>query len=159
MKFVGISNTRLFSKIVSVQNPYSLLNRIYEINMAEIAEIENIKLLAYSPLGFGVLTGKYLKNSPKNARLTIWNRFNRYSNKYAKSATVEYVNLAEKFNLTPTELALSFVNNQPFVASNIIGATNLAQLEENIRSINIKLSEEILSEIEEINKAYPNPAP
>ena len=73
MKFVEISNTRLFSKIVSVQNPYSLLNRIYEINMAEIAEIENIKLLAYSPLGFGVLTGKYLKNSPKNARLTIWN--------------------------------------------------------------------------------------
>ena len=159
MKFVEISNTRLFSKIVSVQNPYSLLNRIYEINMAEIAEIENIKLLAYSPLGFGVLTGKYLKNSPKNARLTIWNRFNRYSNKYAKSATVEYVNLAEKFNLTPTELALSFVNNQPFVASNIIGATNLSQLEENIRSINIKLSEEILSEIEEINQTYPNPAP
>tara|TARA_B100000900_G_scaffold103151_2_gene85492 strand:- start:279 stop:1322 length:1044 start_codon:yes stop_codon:yes gene_type:complete len=159
MKFIEISNAKSFSKIVSVQNPYSLLNRLYEINMAEIAEIENVKLLAYSPLGFGVLTGKYLDNSPKNARLTIWNRFNRYSNKFCKEATIKYVNLAKKYGLTPTQLALAFVNNQPFVASNIIGATNLSQLEENIQSINITLDEEIKNEIDAINMSHPNPAP
>jgi len=127
--------------------------------MAEIAEIENVKLLAYSPLGFGVLTGKYLNDSPKNARLTIWNRFNRYSNKYCKEATVKYVNLARKYDLTPTQLALAFVNNQPFVASNIIGATNISQLKENIESINISLNEEIKNEIDAINLSHPNPAP
>ena len=159
MKFIEIANSKSFSKIVSVQNPYSLLNRLYEINMAEIAEIENVKLLAYSPLGFGVLTGKYLNDSPKNARLTIWNRFNRYSNKYCKEATVKYVNLARKYDLTPTQLALAFVNNQPFVASNIIGATNISQLKENIESINISLNEEIKNEIDAINLSHPNPAP
>ena len=159
MKFIEIANSKSFSKIVTVQNPYSLLNRLYEINMAEIAEIEDVKLLAYSPLGFGVLTGKYLNDSPKNARLTIWNRFNRYSNKYCKEATVKYVNLARKYDLTPTQLALAFVNNQPFVASNIIGATNISQLKENIESINISLNEEIKNEIDAINLSHPNPAP
>ena len=159
MKFLDIAKEKVLSKIVSVQNPYSLLNRLYEINMAEIAEIENVKLLAYSPLGFGVLTGKYINNSPKNARLSIWSEFDRYSNQNSKNATLKYVNLAKKYNLSPTQLALSFVNQQPFVASNIIGATNLSQLKENIKSIDIKLSKEILDEIDIINKSHPNPAP
>ena len=95
MKFLEISKEKSFSKIVTIQNPYSLLNRTYEINMAEIAEMENIKLLAYSPLGFGVLTGKYINNKPKDSRLSLWNRFNRYSNKNSKDSTLKYVELAK----------------------------------------------------------------
>ena len=159
MKFLEISKEKSFEKVVSIQNPYSLLNRSYEINMAEIAEMENIKLLAYSPLGFGMLTGKYINNKPKNSRLSLFNRFDRYSNKNSKNATIEYVEIARKYNISPTQLALAFVNQQPFVASNIIGATNLSQLEENINSINITLDEEILSEIESIHSNQPNPAP
>ncbi|MDA9896843.1 NADP(H)-dependent aldo-keto reductase [Gammaproteobacteria bacterium] len=159
MKFLEISKEKSFSKIVTIQNPYSLLNRSYEINMAEIAEMENIKLLAYSPLGFGVLTGKYINNKPKDSRLSLWNRFNRYSNKNSKDSTLKYVELAKKYNITPTQLALSFVNQQPFVTSNIIGATNLSQLNENIKSIDLILDEEIISEIESIHLSQPNPAP
>ena len=91
MKFLEIAKEKSFSKIVSIQNPYSLLNRSYEINMAEIAEMENMKLLAYSPLGFGILTGKYINNKPKNSRLSLFNRFDRYSNKNSKEATIKYV--------------------------------------------------------------------
>ena len=159
MKFLEIAKEKSFSKIVSIQNPYSLLNRLYEINMAEVAEMENVKLLAYSPLGFGILTGKYINKKPENARLTIWNRFDRYSNKNSKNATLQYVEIAKKYDLTPTQLALSFVNQQPFVASNIIGATNLSQLKENIESININLGEDVLKEIEAIHSNQPNPAP
>ena len=159
MKFLEIAKEKSFSKIVSIQNPYSLLNRLYEINMAEVAEMENVKLLAYSPLGFGMLTGKYINKKPENARLTIWNRFDRYSNKNSKNATLQYVEIAKKYDLTPTQLALSFVNQQPFVASNIIGATNLSQLKENIESININLGEDVLKEIEAIHSNQPNPAP
>ena len=159
MKFLEIAKEKSFSKIVSIQNPYSLLNRSYEINMAEIAEMENMKLLAYSPLGFGILTGKYINNKPKNSRLSLFNRFDRYSNKNSKDATIKYVEIANKYNITPTQLALSFVNQQPFVASNIIGATNLSQLEENIKSINIILDKEILDEIESVHTNQPNPAP
>ena len=89
----------------------------------------------------------------------MFNRFDRYSNKNSKNATIEYVEIAKKYNISPTQLALAFVNQQPFVASNIIGATNLSQLEENINSINITLDEEILSEIESIHSNQPNPAP
>lgn len=159
MKFLEIAKEKSFSKIVSIQNPYSLLNRSYEINMAEIAEMENMKLLAYSPLGFGILTGKYINNKPKNSRLSLFNRFDRYSNKNSKDATIKYVEIANKYNITPTQLALSFVNQQPFVASNIIGATSLSQLEENIKSINIILDKEILDEIESVHTNQPNPAP
>ena len=159
MKFLEISKEKSFSKIVTIQNPYSLLNRTYEINMAEISEMENIKLLAYSPLGFGVLTGKYIDNKPKNSRLSLWNRFDRYSNKNSKYSTLKYVELAKKYNITPTQLALSFVNQQPFVTSNIIGATNLSQLNENIKSIDLILDEEIINEIESIHLSQPNPAP
>ena len=159
MKFLAIAKEKSFSKIVSIQNPYSLLNILYEINMAEVAEMENVKLLAYSPLGFGILTGKYINKKPENARLTIWNRFDRYSNKNSKNATLQYVEIAKKYDLTPTQLALSFVNQQPFVASNIIGATNLSQLKENIESIDINLGEDILKEIETIHLNQPNPAP
>ena len=159
MKFLEISKEKSFSKIVTIQNPYSLLNRTYEINMAEISEMENIKLLAYSPLGFGVLTGKYINNKPKNSRLSLWNRFDRYSNKNSKYSTLKYVELAKKYNITPTQLALSFVNQQPFVTSNIIGATNLSQLNENIKSIDLILDEEIINEIESIHLSQPNPAP
>ena len=105
MKFLEISKEKSFEKAVSIQNPYSLLNRSYEINMAEIAEMENIKLLAYSPLGFGMLTGKYINNKPKNSRLSLFNRFDRYSNENSKNATIEYVEIAKK-SVSYTHLTL-----------------------------------------------------
>ncbi|GHA35784.1 oxidoreductase [Salinimicrobium marinum] len=146
-------------KISTVQNPYSLLNRKDEIGLTEILHRENIGLFPYSPLGMGTLTGKYLDAQPENSRLTIFPQYNRYSNPQAVEATRRYVELAKKFDLKPAQMALAFVNQQPFVISNIIGATKMEQLKENIESINVELWEEILTEIEAIHTTIPNPAP
>jgi aryl-alcohol dehydrogenase-like predicted oxidoreductase len=116
-------------------------------------------LLAYSPLGFGVLSGKYIGASPRNARLTLFERFTRYSNQEGINATERYVKLARKHGYSPAQLALSFVNTRPFLTSNIIGATSIEQLSENIESINVKLTEEVLQEIETIHQQQPNPCP
>jgi aryl-alcohol dehydrogenase-like predicted oxidoreductase len=157
---LALSNYEKKTRLVSIQNPYSLLNRTYEIGMAEISLREKVGLLAYSPLGFGVLSGKYLNGKmPANARLSLWTRFSRYSNANGIMATQKYCDLARKFGLSPVQLALSFVNSRPFVTSNIIGATNLDQLKENISSAEIKLSPEILSEIEAIHQILPDPCP
>lgn len=145
---------------VSIQNPYSLLNRSYEIGLAEVSHREQMGLLAYSPLAFGMLTGKYLHGQwPDKARLTLFKYFSRYTNPQAMAATERYCRLAEQHGLTPTQLALQFVTRRPFVTSNIIGATNLAQLEENLGSIKVTLSDEILEAIEAIHTLHPNPAP
>ena len=159
MKFLEYSKNEL-PKMITIQNPYSLLNRLFEIGSGEICKRENVGLLAYSPLGFGVLTGKYRNgNVPKNSRLTLFPRMARYTNDSCKNATELYHQIAEKHNLTLTELALAFVNDRPFVTSNIIGATNIQQLKENIDSINTKLSKEILDEINQAQERIPNPAP
>ena len=159
MKFLEYSKQEL-PKMITVQNPYSLLNRLFEVGSSEICKRENIGLLAYSPLGFGILTGKYFNgNMPKNSRLDLFPTLKRYSNENSIKAAKLYDEVAKKHNLSLTHLSLSFVNDRPFVTSNIIGATNLEQLKENIESVNIKLSDEIISEINSINNKIPNPSP
>ena len=159
MKFLEYSKNEL-PKMITIQNPYSLLNRLFEIGSGEICKRENVGLLAYSPLGFGVLTGKYRNgNVPKNSRLDLFPTMSRYTNDNCKNAIELYHQIADKHNLTLTQLALAFVNDRPFVTSNIIGATNIEQLKENIYSINTKLSKEIIDEINLAQEKIPNPAP
>jgi len=159
MKFLEYSKNEL-PKMITIQNPYSLLNRLFEIGSGEICKRENVGLLAYSPLGFGVLTGKYRNgNVPKNSRLDLFPTMSRYTNDNCKNAIELYHQIAEKHNLTLTQLALAFVNDRPFVTSNIIGATNIEQLKDNIDSINTKLSKEIIDEINLAQEKIPNPAP
>ncbi|MCL4152280.1 UNVERIFIED_CONTAM: hypothetical protein GTU68_036572 [Idotea baltica] len=160
MQFITLAKQYDLPLAVSVQNPYSLLNRTYEIGNAEISHREKIGLLAYSPLGFGVLTGKYLNNAqPEGARITRWPHYARYSSEQGVAATQAYVELAIKHEWTPAQMALAFVNEQPFVTSNIIGATNLTQLKANIDSAPMTLSDELRQGIEAIHQRYPNPAP
>ncbi len=147
-------------KISTIQNAYSLLNRVFEGDLAEISLRENIGLLAYSPLAFGVLSGKYIKGTAAdNARLKLFPRFARYSSAQSTEATKQYLDLANDIGISLTTLSLAFVNQRPFVTSNIIGATNLEQLEENINSIETKLCEDTLTRINEIHAKIPNPAP
>lgn len=146
-------------KIVSTQNAYSLLQRRDDIALSEVLHMENIGYLAYSPLAFGVLSGKYLDNpTPKGARVTLFPNYNRYSSENAMNATRAYSAIAKQHGISLTQLALAFVNDRPFMTSNIIGATTMEQLEENIGSINVTLSKEILSAIEQVHAANPNPA-
>ena len=160
MEYIRLSRLKNISKIQSIQNPYSLLNRIYEVGLAEMSHRENVGLLAYSPLGFGMLTGKYHDTIPKNSRLGLYGDwFTRYSNDKCKKATSDYLQIAKKHNLSLTQMSLAFVNQQPFVTSNIIGATTMDQLRENIESVEIMLSEEILKEINQVHENIPNPAP
>ena len=160
LKFLHLAEKLGLEKVVSVQNPYNLLNRTYEIGMSEIAKYENVGLLAYSPLAFGYLTGKFRHGArPAHARVTLFSRFSRYSNPQSEWATEQYAQLAEKHGLSLTQLALAFIKQQFFVTSTIIGATNLAQLKENIDAFEINLSEDILQGIEAIHRQQPNPAP
>lgn len=147
-------------KISTIQNAYSLLNRVFEGDLAEISLRENMGLLAYSPLAFGVLSGKYIEGTAaKNARLNLFPRFARYSSEQATEATKAYLKLAKKLGLSLTTLALAFVSERPFVTSNIIGATTLEQLKENIDSIHTKLDEDTMKEINTIHSKIPNPSP
>ena len=161
MKFLSASEKLNLPKVVSIQNPYSLLNRSFEAGLSEIAINEKVGLLPYSPLAGGTLSGKYLNgNMPKNARMTLFERMrSRYSGTHAEKAIIEYKKVSEKYGLNLTQMALNFVTKQNFVTSNIIGATNLEQLKENIESINCKLTEEILDEINKVHKIYTYPCP
>ena len=159
-EYLRLEREHGYNKIMSIQNPYSLLNRIYEVGLAEITHRENVGLLAYSPLGFGMLTGKYAEGTPADSRLGLYGDwFTRYSNKPSIDAVSKYIKLAREYSITPTQLALAFVNSRPFLTSNIIGATKMSQLEENIDSIEVSLNTEILEAIEEIHVSNPNPAP
>jgi aryl-alcohol dehydrogenase-like predicted oxidoreductase len=147
-------------RIVSIQNPYSLLNRTYEAGLSEYAHRDNIGLLAYSPLAFGWLSGKYEGGArPAGARISLFERFQRYSKPQAVQATTRYVELARRHDLSPAQFALAFVNSRPFVTSNLIGATSLDQLKENIASAEVKLSPEMLAEVDALHELQPNPAP
>lgn len=160
MRFLQLAKEHGWPRIVSIQNPYNLLNRTYEVGLSEISHRESCDLLAYSPLAFGVLSGKYLKGQkPEGARLTLFERFDRYSNPQGQAATMSYVAIAERHGLDPAQMALAYVNSRSFLTSNIIGATSLEQLESNIDSINLELSDEVLEEIETIHKEQPNPCP
>lgn len=160
MSFINTAVELNLPKIVSVQNPYSLLNRSYEIGLAEISYREGCGLLAYSPLGFGALSGKYLNQAqPANARITLWPDYSRYTNPQAVAATEKYVALAREHDLDPAQMALAYVNSRPFLTSNIIGATNMTQLKSNIDSIKLHLADEVLEGIEKIHSEHPNPSP
>lgn len=159
-EYLRASIQKNFPRIVSIQNPYNLLNRSYEIALAEFSYREDVGLLAYSPLGFGTLSGKYLNGAkPEGARMTLFERFSRYSNKNGIACTEAYVNLAKNSGLEPTQMALAFINSRPFLTSNIIGATNMIQLKSNIESLDISLPKEVLGEIENIHNEQPNPCP
>ena len=158
MKFLEISKEKNLPRVMSIQNVYSLVNRVFDIANSEVAIRENCGLLAYSPLAGGRLSGKYINSNPKNARYTLWpKRFSRHHTKRGEVAISKYVNLAKKYNIPASTFANAFVNNRSFVTSNIIGATSLEQLKENIDSIDIELSKEILEEIEDIHLSDPNP--
>ncbi|MDG2195055.1 MAG: NADP(H)-dependent aldo-keto reductase [Polaribacter sp.] len=159
-RFLEESEKNNLPRLSTIQNPYSLLCRTFDSSLAELSMRENVGLLAYSPLGFGVLSGKYIrKENVEKARITLFPRFSRYSSEQAVKATKLYLALAEKNNLSLTQMSLAWVNQQPWVTSNIIGATNLTQLKENIESIHVALSEEVLKEIDAIHNLIPNPAP
>jgi aryl-alcohol dehydrogenase-like predicted oxidoreductase len=160
MQFLNLAEKNNAPRVASIQNPYSLLNRSFEVGLSEMSIKEEVGLLAYSPLAFGLLTGKYENNSPPESRLAKYpDYFSRYFNTEARSAASAYISLAKQAGLTPTELALGFVNRQAFLASNIIGATTLEQLKANIATATVQLSDDVLEEIEAIHKRYPYPAP
>ncbi|MBD8475944.1 NADP(H)-dependent aldo-keto reductase [Pseudomonas sp. CFBP 8770] len=160
MKFLGLADSGNLPRPVSIQNPYNLLNRTFEVGLAEVAIREQCGLLAYSPLAFGMLSGKFENGArPAGSRLALFSRFTRYANEQAVAATTRYVDLAREHGLDPAQMALAFVTAQPFVTSNIIGATSLEQLDSNLGSIDLVLSEDVLAGIEAIHKAQPNPAP
>ena len=160
-KFLELSRSQNLPRVMSVQNPYNLLNRTYEVGLAEISIREQSGLLAYSPLASGVLSGKYRNNQkPKGSRLQLFgDYFPRYAGKSSNLAVEEYFKVAKKHKISLAQLSLAFVNQQSFVTSNIIGATTMKQLEENIGSTNIKLSSEIIDEIKSVHKNNSNPAP
>ena len=160
MRYLSFAEKNGWEKVASIQNPYNLLNRTFESGLAEISYRESVGLLAYSPLAFGILTGKYLDGKkPALARLTLYSRFQRYQTKNAVKATKEYVRLAGENALEPSQMALAFARTRPFMASVLLGATSVNQLETNLASVEIKLSEEVLQGIEEIHSRIPNPCP
>ena len=159
MKFLQIAKERNLPRMVSIQNVYNLVNRVFDIANSEVSLREDCGLLAYSPLAGGRLSGKYLNNkTPKNARYTIWpKRFNRHHTKKGELAIESYFKLANKYGIPPSTFANAFVNDRPFVTSNIIGATSMEQLKENIDSVDVRLTKEMLLAIEEIHLSDPNP--
>jgi aryl-alcohol dehydrogenase-like predicted oxidoreductase len=159
-RFLHLAEARGWPRIVSIQNPYSLLNRSFEIGLAEMAIRESVGLLAYSPLGFGTLTGKFLDGArPPEARVVRWSRFARYAGDLASRTTAEYVAVARKHGLDPAQMALAYVTSRRFVTSTLIGATTLEQLRTNIGSIGVRLSDEVLRDIDAVHKGQPNPCP
>jgi len=159
MRYLEESKYHNLPRIKTIQNPYSLLNRIFETGLSEMCIRENIGLLAYSPLAFGVLSGKYLSGMQPNYRIALFPQYGRYNSAQCTEATKLYQKIAEKYGLSLTEMALAFVNQQAFMASSIIGATTLEQLKENIASIDVVLSDEILKEIDAVQAIFPDPAP
>lgn len=172
IRHIGLSNESPFGtmrfveearkgapKMITVQNPYNLLNRKDEVGLTEVLHREQIGHLPYSPLGFGQLTGKYLDGYPKDGRVTLFPNYNRYHNENSFEATRRYKKIADNHGLSLTQMALAFVTDRPFVTSNIIGATSMEQLKENIGSAAVTLSDEVLTAIDEVHAAIPNPAP
>ena len=159
MKFLQVAKEKNLPRMMSIQNVYSLVNRVFDIANSEVSISENCGLLAYSPLAGGRLSGKYIGDlHPKNARYTLWpQRFSRHHTERGEVAIEKYVNLSKKYGIAPSTFSNAFVNDRPFLTSNIIGATNMNQLKENIDSIDIVLSEEMLLEIEDIHLSNPNP--
>ena len=159
-KYLELSKSKNLPRVMSVQNPYSLVNRTYEIGMSEISIRDKCGLLVYYPLAAGALSGKYRRGQmPKNSRMALFKGWERMINPLAMKAYDEYYKLAKDYNMTMVQLAQSFVNSRPFVTSNIIGATTMEQLKENIESIDIELTDEMMKKINLIHNNNPNPSP
>ncbi len=159
-KYIELSKNKNLPRMMSVQNPYNLVNRTYEIGMSEISIREKCGLLVYYPLATGALSGKYRNGQmPKNSRQALFKGWERHLNPLAMRAYEEYYKLAKEYDMTMAKLAQAFVNSRPFVTSNIIGATTMEQLKENIDSVNIELSDEIMEKINVIHNNNPNPSP
>ena len=160
MEYLRLAQENNWPRVVSIQNPYNLLNRSFEVGLAEFAHREATGLLAYSPLAFGMLTGKYLGGKwPEKGRLTLYERFSRYTGEHAQDATRAYVDLAHQHGLSPAQLALAWVNSREFVTSNIIGATTMEQLQENMGSAEVTLSQDLVEAIEAIHAEFTYPCP
>jgi len=159
-QYLRLAAEKKWARVVSIQNPYSLLNRSFEVGLAEFAHRERVGLLAYSPLGFGTLSGKYLDGArPATGRLTLFSRFQRYTGPVVERAVHLYVELARKHGLDPAQMALAWVYSRPFVASALVGATTLEQLRTNISAATLVLPAEVLEAIEKIHRECPYPAP
>lgn len=160
MTYLKHSAAKGLPRVMTVQNPYSLLNRTYEVGMAEMSIREKAGLLAYSPMAFGRLSGKYLegKDNP-SSRLNKFDRMSRYNSENSISATQKYYDIAKENGWSLAQMSLAWVNQQKFVTSNIIGATSIAQLKENISSIDIVIPKEVVKKINAVQEIYPDPAP
>ena len=160
MQFLHLAEKYQLPRVVSVQNAFNLLNRTWEMGLSEIGFRENVALLAYSPLGFGLLSGKYLADPGARGRLTLFQGFaQRYAKVNVQPAVAAYAELAQRHGLTPTRLALAYVASRGFVTSTIIGATTMEQLRENIDGCLETLSADLVDEIEALHLRYCNPAP
>ena len=160
MRFLGLADAGRGPRMASVQNPYSLLNRSFEARLAEVAIREDCGLLAYAPLAAGALTGKYLNGrQPAGARLTLFPQNTRYRGPRAEAAIAAYVELARQHGLDPAQMALAYVISRPFLTSAIIGATSVAQLDNNLGALDLVLSDELLDGIEDIHKTHTYPCP
>ena len=160
MRNIAESDKHNLTRVKTIQNPYSLLNRLFEVNLAEVSMRENVGLLAYSPMAFGTLSGKYLDGKmPEGSRLKLFSQYNRYSSEQSEFLIQKYADLAKELNISLAQLSLAFVNQREFVTANIIGATKMEQLKENIASIHVELSKETLEKIDTIQTLQPNPAP
>lgn len=160
MTFLRLAEQHDLPRVVSVQNPYNLLNRSLEVGLAEVLQREAVDLLAYSPLAFGVLSGKYLNGArPAGSRLTEFPQFARYLTESGQAATEAYVTLAHEIGMEPAMLALAFVNSRDFLGANIIGATRMEQLKSNIASLDVSLSDEVIEQIEAIHRRFTYPCP
>ena len=160
-QYLETSKIKNLPKVVSIQNPYNLLNRTFEVGLAEVSIKEKCGLIGYSPLAFGYLTGKYRKKKfPKKSRMKLYFKyFNRYKTPNASKAIEEYYKISKKYKISLTNMAIKFCEMQQFSSSTIIGVTNTAQLEDNVNSLNANLSKNLLSEIEKVQKIFPNPCP
>ncbi len=160
MEFLKAAEAAGMARPVSIQNPYSLLNRSFEVGLAEMAIREDVSLLAYSPLAFGALSGKYLKDAwPEGARLTLFPEFGRYLSPSGRDATQAYVDIAHGAGLDPAQMALAYVNSRRFVTSNIIGATTMEQLKTNIASTEIRLAADVEEAINAVHRVHTYPSP
>jgi aryl-alcohol dehydrogenase-like predicted oxidoreductase len=159
-EYLRLARAHGWPRVCAIQNPYSLLNRSFEVGLAEFAHREDVGLLAYSPLAFGTLSGKYLDGArPPGGRLTLFSRFQRYTGERVERAVRAYVELARRHGLAPAQMALAYVYSRPFVTSALVGATTMAQLRENIAASRLVLPAEVIAGIENIHRDYSNPAP
>ena len=160
MQYLNAAEKLGLPRIVSIQNPYSLLNRSFEVGLTEVAIREDVSLLAYSPLAFGVLSGKYLGGArPPGSRVTLFDRFKRYSAPHVEAIVALYVDVANRHGLDPAQMAIAFLLTRPYLASAIIGATKIEQLKTDIAAADLKLSAEVIAEIEQIHLQHSNPCP